>query len=505
MESAPDNPKGFFESRLVVNLNDHILRAIGARWDSIPSHVGVLGFAPEDPIAWAERTFAREVDRVLSREYDVSEPHSVIKDPRLCILLPLWEASARRLGFDVSHLFVLRDPEEVSRSLWRRDKMSSNRSETLWGRYNAHALVHLPDNVPIIRFADMMSKPNIALEQAGVSLTEDQSRAVIEFASRPNEPKWDGFRPRPGARSHVIRNVLSAVGDGARLPDREQRHVHASRALHLLRVRDETDGNLFRLGPPRPSEPTQSGHRNVIFHCHLFKNAGTSVDHVLKSAFGEAWNEQEFPGADNFSNADMVLSHIVANSKYTVFSSHTGNWFTGYETPRLNVFPIIFLRHPILRILSAYQFERKQETVTAGSKLAKSTDLAGYIRQRLDTPYDYALTNFQARRLAFFVSRHVVDVRGQALDAFDALDFIGRVEDFSGSMERMEAYLKPHFPDFEAFATQKNVTSGEVDSIDTRMAKIRDEIGDELSDKLVDANQIDLELFDRLEARYASA
>lgn len=505
MVPADDNPKGFWESRGVANLNERILAALGAQWDNFPSWCGPTGFTPEDPITWARSTFDRDIDRVWEKEFSAIDGPVVLKDPRMCLTYPLWAEAAKRGGRDVEQIFVVREPQDVAASLWRRNRMQHEQAQTLWARYNLAALSTLPPGTPIIRFDDFIADPVSSLRAAGVPVSGPAEAELRAFATRPANTHHEDYMVRPRHQNILVRNIISAIGDQPALGPLSARSAITGRINHLLRASDETTGNTFRLGPPaRPQVRAVKARRPIVFHCHIFKNAGTSVDHILKTAFGDQWNEQEFPGGDSESNADLVLSHMVANSKFTVFSSHTGNWFFGHNDKPLTVLPIYFLRHPILRTLSAYQFEKKQAAFTAGAELAKQQDFAGYVRTRLETPLDYALRNFQARRLACLVARTVTDVRSQALDAFERLPFIGRVEDFAQSSERMEAYLKPYFPEFQAFTTQKNVTSGEVDDIDARLEKIRQELGDDLMDRLIGANQIDLLLYDKLAQRYAA-
>ena len=58
---------------------------------------------------------------------------------------------------------------------------------------------------------------------------------------------------------------------------------------------------------------------------------------------------------------------------------------------------------------------------------------------------------------------------------------------------------------FEGFVVQKNVTSGESADVETRLGKVREQIGDALMDRLIAANGIDLKLFDMLENKYSSS
>ena len=46
--------------------------------------------------------------------------------------------------------------------------------------------------------------------------------------------------------------------------------------------------------------------RKIVFHYHLFKNAGTSVDEMLKASFGPAWVTREFQGGAGVVHHQMV-------------------------------------------------------------------------------------------------------------------------------------------------------------------------------------------------------
>lgn len=504
MPPGDDNPKGFFESAAIARLNERILNSIGGTWDNIPSTTRADGFTPSDLTEWVEDCYLASIVEVLKQEYADEQSQIVIKDPRICLFQSVWEKAAQQCGFKVQRLYIVREPEEVARSLWRRNRLLHAHSELLWAKYNAAALASLPEGTALIWYKNLIADPVGTLRAAGQEVDEELRPQIEEFAKRPAIPRFESYAYRPNHRSNAARLVLNALGDRTVVGDASEMRGMSDHIKFLARNCDEARDNTFRLPAAKPVklEATPLRPRKVIFHHHLFKNAGTSVDHVLKATFQEKWNEQEFPESGPSSNSDAVLHHIVTHPEFSVFSSHTGSWFLDYHLDRLQVFPIIFLRHPILRIHSAYKFERGQTAETFGSKLAKSTDLAGYIRHRLDARNDHALENFQARRLAFFTGRRVFDVESQAHEAFERLPFIGMVEHFDASMSRMEKYLQPHFPEFEGFNIQKNVTASEGSTIDAQVNRVRLEIGDELFNLLEAANRIDIALFRKLQASY---
>lgn len=228
--------------------------------------------------------------------------------------------------------------------------------------------------------------------------------------------------------------------------------------------------------------------RNVLLHYHYFKNAGTSIDAILSANFQGKWLTAEFEGMNNH---EAVGQWIAANPEAQAFSSHTAQ-FPLPEIPGVRVLPIIVLRHPLDRMLSAYSFERKQVSDSFGARLAKRTSFAGYVRTRLDLPNDHQCRNFQSLRLARFIPGPRISEMDRALDTLMKLPFVGVVEDFATSAQHMESWLKPIFPAFKAFTARKNVSASEGNTMAERLDTMRRELGEALYAELLAANMKDL-------------
>ena len=199
--------------------------------------------------------------------------------------------------------------------------------------------------------------------------------------------------------------------------------------------------------------------RTVILHYHLFKNAGTSIDSILRSSFGDKWVTQEFPAEGN-DNSGLVAEWIKSTPDAVVFSSHTA---VG-PLPQIDgvkIIPIFFLRDPVARIESAYWFERNQGADTWGSQLARVHDLVGYVDARLGREGDRQCHNFQASRLAAFFPGPETEIEraSKALAMLNKIGVLGIVEAFDHSLTRMNTVLQRDFPDFRGVSTHKNVSS----------------------------------------------
>jgi hypothetical protein len=124
--AGPYNERGYWESRRFVTYDDRVLRYLGGTWSAPPAPAP--GWELAEDVAMAElRSGAREFARV-----EFTEPHLVLKDPRLCITLPLWRQVLDPAPVAV---LVLRDPLEVAHSLEHRDDFPLTLSLALWRRY----------------------------------------------------------------------------------------------------------------------------------------------------------------------------------------------------------------------------------------------------------------------------------------------------------------------------------------------------------------------------------
>lgn len=122
---AASNPKGFWEHAGIVSLHERVLAALGSGWED----------ARNLPDEWWSRLelepLRRELTHILLTEFAGVNPW-VVKDPRLCRLLPLWRPVLAAQRLPAHALLVVRDPREVARSLRQRDGMAEDMAHLLW-------------------------------------------------------------------------------------------------------------------------------------------------------------------------------------------------------------------------------------------------------------------------------------------------------------------------------------------------------------------------------------
>ena len=239
--------------------------------------------------------------------------------------------------------------------------------------------------------------------------------------------------------------------------------------------------------------PRMSTHRHVILHYHLFKNAGTSLDAVLKRAFPSGWVTAEFP-APGGRNSAALAEWIEANPRAKAFSTHTGRGPLP-SVPGVTVFPVVFMREPIARIRSAYRFERRQRADTLGAKLAREHDLEGYVRARLALPHDRQCRDFQTDRLAGFEPGRGGEFElERALRAVRGLPFVGIVERFDESIRRLARALPRELALPEAGSVHSNRTEAS-----------REPLGEGLRALLEASNRQDAALYALVRERFDAA
>lgn len=127
MAAQPMNPKGFAESESISRLDDELMRSLGSSWfDWRP-------FAADPAVREMDDDVARAV--ALERAAFGDQDLVVLKDPRICRLVPFWQEVMRRAEREVLYLHVHRDPSEVAASLDRWAGYGTAYGELLWLRY----------------------------------------------------------------------------------------------------------------------------------------------------------------------------------------------------------------------------------------------------------------------------------------------------------------------------------------------------------------------------------
>ena len=233
-----------------------------------------------------------------------------------------------------------------------------------------------------------------------------------------------------------------------------------------------------------------------IFHFHFYKNAGSSIDALLKLNFPNQWEEKEFQRSSHPSEA--VLKWITDSPEIICFASHTAELGV-LNSKEINLIPIVFMRHPIDRIASIYRYERVQTPKSWENDLARSSSMKGYIEERLKIQNDWQCRDYHCARLVeLFKNADDIEVSDLKLvnKAVDRIPFIGLVERFQDSLNVLKAMLEQAgYSIFNFDETRENSNSAP-ENLDVRLAKIKEEVGQDFYEMLLEVNRDDLVLYE---------
>jgi hypothetical protein len=178
-----DNPRGYWEPRDAIMLNETILRRHGSHWCDPTLRLQETGaFNAKEKSAH----IAKIADYLSSLP---AAPLLVIKEPRITSLSALWFEAARLAAFDVAAVIAVRHPQEVISSMapWR---VSPTLAGALWLKTNLIAERHTRD-VPrvFIDYANLVEDWQREMERISAALAIELNTAnedeVKEFLS-PN-------------------------------------------------------------------------------------------------------------------------------------------------------------------------------------------------------------------------------------------------------------------------------------------------------------------------------
>lgn len=234
-EITGDNPKGFWERPEIFKLNEAILAARGCSWQDL------RGWSVQEAVSLPDKTVYSMKKMILAM--DANRPW-VLKDPRLCLLLPCW---LPLLEAPVA-VIVYRHPLEIARSLHARDRLPLDYGLALW-EYYAVTLLNASLRLPRIhvRHAEYMEHPVSGTERLFTWLRAEGVRRIELPSDREIrafiDPRLNRSRPDDGPAALTPGQSL--------LCDILQGH-HPQTAL--LRISDRSRERI-RQGPHREAQP----------------------------------------------------------------------------------------------------------------------------------------------------------------------------------------------------------------------------------------------------------
>lgn len=142
VKPLPDNPEGFWERFDIYYLQERLLNIMKREWNTSAP-------LPENWHRTEEvRPFRDELVELVRKNF-LGRPLWLWKDPRTCLLLPLWKDVLSELGIGLKVVYVVRNPLDVARSLEKRNGFTIDKGLGIWFNYTISALKGLEGLEPI--------------------------------------------------------------------------------------------------------------------------------------------------------------------------------------------------------------------------------------------------------------------------------------------------------------------------------------------------------------------
>ncbi len=183
MPKSKDNVKGYWEDIDVVQLNDEILSSLDSSWDNVASFLSIDAKKNE-----RVEELALSINELLKDKFSNKE-YIAIKDPRISVLLPLWQSQLETKDFSVKKILCLRSPQGVVDSLSVRDSFSETKSAHLWYEYNRRVLDSVVDDILIVSYEQILSQPMIELKRIGDYL----NISAQKFNAKANQKRLKNY------------------------------------------------------------------------------------------------------------------------------------------------------------------------------------------------------------------------------------------------------------------------------------------------------------------------
>lgn len=228
-EVEPDstNPRGFAESRWVVDFHTSLLKRANVH----PADARPIASSKTEQVGARPKAVAALTDW-LRREREHGQ-HVVIKDPRVLWFLPLWNAVAAELSYDIRYATMLRAPQEVLRSRAAAYGASRPQSSIAMAWINSMLVTERATRGHVrsfTRFVDLLVDWERAVGEVcqalGLNLLDraseqqrDEIRRLVDPSLRRSSGGWEG---------------LDVVPEVARLADETWESLNTLAATHMV-------------------------------------------------------------------------------------------------------------------------------------------------------------------------------------------------------------------------------------------------------------------------------
>jgi hypothetical protein len=220
MRADSHNPKGYFEPEHIVAIHDRLLPLLGTNWHGI-NEIPASRFETSEI-----HQFVGELAEAIATDYQSADP-ILMKDPRLCRLLPLWRLVLAKCNSEAAFVLPIRNPLEVAASLKKRDGFPLEYGQLLWLRHvldaeretrgsqrifvHFHGLLRHPvATIEAIAMAFEIGKPTPSQADAINSLVD---ASLCHFTCDPSDMPSSGALFQWTAQAYQAHTLLIEQGE----------------------------------------------------------------------------------------------------------------------------------------------------------------------------------------------------------------------------------------------------------------------------------------------------
>lgn len=241
--------------------------------------------------------------------------------------------------------------------------------------------------------------------------------------------------------------------------------------------------------------------RFVLLHYHILKNAGSTIEDILDRSFGANYRTIDTPERDACLPETALLNLLESDRRIKAVSSHQIHYPVP-TVPGYLFFDLCFLRDPIDRIRSMYDYFREKPAVgDPVSEFANNLPLGEFVA-RLIEDMPWYIHDAQVNLLSNGIVNDCpsIDDLDRAISRMLRTSFLGVVDCFTESLVAGQYFLQPIFPELKCAEASVNVSGGLGGSLEQRVAKVRDACAQQTYERLLALSTMDLELLDRARA-----
>lgn len=176
------NPRGYFESASIVRVNNILL------WEYGGSYID----PPVLPRGWVQSPdtmkYRRKIQSIIETEYHGDLIG--IKDPRFCMVLPLYQDVLQDMGIAAKVILVSRPKEDLVKAWSRVSKvpLPVEMVRQVQARYYGYLDDNVPDDALGIEFPKLLSDTAGTIEQLidylGLTPSESQRQQALAFVDK---------------------------------------------------------------------------------------------------------------------------------------------------------------------------------------------------------------------------------------------------------------------------------------------------------------------------------